>query len=98
MKDIVKDIANLILKAQSLADQHGLFPNHRELLKCPHCRLMEDVTIEGKLIVYRDGEKEIDSGLRFPEPDKNGVSCCPGCGRGVALELSRTKSTERRGQ
>lgn len=27
MKDVVEDIANLILKAQSLADQHGLFTN-----------------------------------------------------------------------
>ena len=98
MKDIVKDIANLILKAQSLADQHGLFPNHRELLKCPHCGLMEDVTIAGKLIVYRDGVEKIDSGLRFPEPDEKGMCCCPGCGRGVALELSRTKTTERRGK
>ena len=85
MKDIVEDIANLILNAQSLADQHGLFPNHRELLKFPHCGLMEDVTIEEKLIVYRDGAKEIDSGQHFPEPDKNGMCCCPGCGRRVDL-------------
>jgi hypothetical protein len=46
---------------------------------------MEDVTIAGKLIVYRDGVEEIDSGLRFPEPDKNGMSCCPGCGGKVEL-------------
>ncbi|MDN3511313.1 MAG: hypothetical protein NG784_08405 [Candidatus Jettenia sp.] len=70
MKDIVKDIENLILKAQSLADKHGLFPNHRELLDCQYCRLMEDVTIEGKLVVYREGKEDIDLGLRFPEPDE----------------------------
>ncbi|MBM2835460.1 MAG: hypothetical protein HW406_2621, partial [Candidatus Brocadiaceae bacterium] len=42
--------------------------------------------------------EKIDSGLRFPEPDEKGMCCCPGCGRGVALELSRTKTTERRGK
>lgn len=56
-----------------------------------------NATIEGKLVVYREGEEEIDSGLRFPEPDKNGVSCCPEYGRDVEMKLSRTKSTERRG-
>ena len=86
MKNTVEDIGNLILQAQRLAKQHGLFPNHRELLKCSHCGLMEDVTFEGKLIVYRDGAEEIDSGLRFPEPDEEGVSCCPRCGAVVRLE------------
>ena len=85
MKDIVKDIANLILKAQSLADQHGLFPNHRELLKCQHFGLMEDVTIEGKFIAYCDGAEEIVSRLSFPEPDKKEMCCCPGCGGKVEL-------------
>ncbi|GIL21395.1 MAG: hypothetical protein BroJett041_25090 [Candidatus Jettenia caeni] len=61
-------------------------------MECLHRGLMEDVTIEGKLVVYRKGKEDIDSGLWFPEPDKNVVNCCPGCGRGVALELLRTKS------
>lgn len=96
MKDIVKDIANLIRQAQRLAEQHGLFPNHRELLKCAHCGLMEDVAFDGKLMTYRDGAEGLDVGLRFPEPDEDGVSCCPGCGARIEKDLSSTKSTERR--
>ena len=35
---------------------------------------------------YPDGAEEVDIGLRFPEPDENGVSHCPGCGEVVRLE------------
>lgn len=86
MKDIVEDIGNRILQAQRLARQHGLFPNHRELLKCAHCGLMEDVAFDGRLMNYRAGAEDVDTGLSFPEPDKEGVSCCPGCGAVVRLE------------
>lgn len=86
IKYIVKDIAKLVLEAQSIAEQHGLFPNHRELLKCAHCGLMEDVAFDGKLMTYRDGAEDADTGLRFPEPNEDGVSCCPGCGAVVRLE------------
>lgn len=83
MKDIVEDIGKLILQARQLAKQHGLFPNHRELLKCAHCGLMEDVAFDGRLMTYRDGAEDVDTGLRFSEPDEDGVSCCPGCGARV---------------
>lgn len=83
---LVNDIARLLLEARRFAEEHGLFPNHRELLECRHCGLMEDVTIEGKLVVYHHGTEGVDIGLRFPEPDDNGVSRCPGCGKKVKTE------------
>lgn len=85
---LVHDVGRLILKAQRLAEEHGLFPNHRELMECRHCGLMEDVTFEGKLIVYHSGSDGVDTGLRFPEPDEDGASSCPGCGEKVKLEES----------
>ena len=47
--------------------------------------------IEGKCHLrrysaYRDDAIDVDTGLRFPEPDENGVSCCPGCGGKVKGE------------
>jgi len=48
--------------------------------------IKESVTFEGKLMSYPDGAEEVDIGLRFPEPDENGVSHCPGCGEVVRLE------------
>ena len=83
--ELVHDIGQLMLKAQRLAEEHGLFLDHRELMKCRRCGLMEDVTCEGKLIVYRTGSDEEDTGLRFPEPDEDCVSSCPGCGGLVKL-------------
>lgn len=84
--ELVRDIGQLMLKAQKLAEEHGLFLDHRELLECRSCGLMEDVTFEGMLIVYRTGSDRVDMGLRFPEPDEDGVSSCPGCGGLVKLE------------
>jgi len=84
--ELVHDIGQLMLKAQRLAEEHGLFLNHRELMECRHCGLMEDVTSEGKLIVYRAGLDGVDTGLRFPEPDEDSMSSCPGCGALVKLE------------
>lgn len=68
------------------ARELGLFTNDRELLECPQCGLKEDVTIEGFLCTYRDDAIDDDTGLRFPEPDDDGVSCCPGCGGKVKGE------------
>lgn len=82
--ELVNGIGQLMLQAQRLAEEHGLFPNHRELLACRHCGLKEDITFEGRLMTYYEGAEDVDTGLRFPEPDKNGVSKCPGCG-GVVL-------------
>ena len=63
-----------------------MFPNHREFLKCSHCGLKESVTFEGTLYTYRDDAIDVDTGLRFPEPDEDGYSRCPECGEVVRLE------------
>jgi len=83
--DLVKTIGNLFLETQKIAELHGLFPNHRELLEC-QCGLEEDVTMEGGLIVCRKGAEGVDVGLRFPEPNKRGKSRCPCCDRVVKCE------------
>ncbi|MEK7722366.1 MAG: hypothetical protein AAB359_08255 [Elusimicrobiota bacterium] len=50
------------------------------------CGLEEDVTTEGRLIVCR-GAEGVDTGLRFPEPDKRGKTKCPACGRADKVKL-----------
>ena len=89
MRDIVKSIGNRFLEIQKIAEQRGIFLNHRELLEC-RCGLEEDITTDGKLIVCRKGAEGMDVGLRFPEPDKRGKSRCPGCGRMLKLRRINT--------
>lgn len=86
--EFVHDIGQLILEAQELARQHGMFPNNREFLECRKCGLLEGTDFEGRLMTCYVGTEDIDSGLRFAEPDENGVSRCPGCGGIVKLEES----------
>ena len=81
----ITGLAVKMRKFEKLAEQQGLFLNHRELLECP-CGLQEDVLMGGRLIVCRKGAEGVDVGLRFPEPDKRGKSRCPGCGR-VVVEV-----------
>jgi predicted RNA-binding Zn-ribbon protein involved in translation (DUF1610 family) len=64
----------------------GMFTNDREFLECPNCGLKESVTCENILYTYRDGAFDDDVGLRFPEPDDDAVSACPGCGAEVKGE------------
>jgi len=83
--DLYKVAASLYeLKKQARA--LGMFTDDRELLECPQCGLKEDVTGHGILITYKGDAIGIDTGLRFPEPDDDGVSCCPGCGGKVVGE------------
>ena len=83
--ELVHDIGRLILNAQELARQHGLFPNNREFFECRKCGLLEGVTIENRLMTCYVGTEDIDAGLRFTEPDEKGESRCPGCGGLVKL-------------
>ena len=50
--DLVNAIGNLAMETQKIAEKHGLFLHHRELLEC-RCGLEEDVTMEERLIVCR---------------------------------------------
>ena len=82
MEDIiaaVKELGKLKCRARAV----GIFTNDRELLACPACGLIEDVTIEGLLITYpEDSSLMEDSGLRFKECD--GMFICPKCGMSIA--------------
>lgn len=83
------DLYKIAARLQALKKQArklGLFTNDRELLKCPGCGLKEDLAFDGTLCTYRDDAFDVDTGLRFPEPDDDGVSTCPGCGGKVKGE------------
>ena len=82
LHELAVGLQSLKKQAKALA----LFTNDRELLECPNCGLKEDVSFDATLCTYRDDEFDIDTGLRFPEPDDEGVSCCPGCGGEVRGE------------
>lgn len=57
----------------------GLFTHNRELLECPECDLVEDVTCEGFLFTYTSQNKNAaESGLRFEEVGE-GIFLCPVC-------------------
>ena len=83
------DLYKIAARLQALKKQAkalGMFTDDRELLECQHCGLKEDVTGHGILITYKEDAIIVDTGLRFPEPDEDGVSCCPGCGGRVQGE------------
>lgn len=85
----LNDLRELALRLQAVKEQArklGLFTDDRELLECPQCGLKEDVTCQGILYTYRGDAIGDDTGLRFPEPDAEGVSRCPGCGSEVRGE------------
>lgn len=65
------------LKARATA--LGVFTSDRELLACPGCGLVEDVTCDGLLITYMSSALERDSGLRFENTSSN-LFRCPACG------------------
>jgi len=80
---LVDQIAPLLRQLQALQDQArrlGLFPNDRDLLKCPSCGLTEDVLASGQLIT-NVGPGQPDTELRFIEPTADdGPFVCPACG------------------
>lgn len=58
----------------------GIFTDDRELLECPNCGLLEDVTSEGLLVTYpKDSADLKDCGLRFKRAGKTSFAC-PTCG------------------
>lgn len=76
MDDLSEGLQALKQQAQDL----GIFTNDRELLECRKCGLKESVAFDGVLFTRRGDTSLVDAGLRFPEPDKDGRSICPGCG------------------
>ena len=75
----LRDLASRMAELQEQARSLGLFPGNRELLECPKCGLLEDVTIEGKLITYVSSAEGQDSGFRFEETSP-GRFRCQACG------------------
>jgi len=71
--DLVHDIsrvAKAFVTVQRKADALGIFTSDRELLECPDCGLLEDVSIDGRLMTYKKDNVIIeDTGLRFQEID-----------------------------
>lgn len=85
-RKLVDDIGDAIRGVQDICRQHGIFDGHRELLECWNCGLMEDVAFDDRLMSYRAGAEDVDTGLQFLQPDEDGVSRCPGCGAVVISE------------
>jgi len=81
IRRLAKQIAALQERARSL----GVFPGDRELLECPKCGLLEDVTCNGRLITARPPAEGQDTGLRFQELPGNRFRC-PACGSMVHAE------------
>ena len=80
--ELLETIVKLNQGVQADMMRPGMFANHRELLECSGCGLMEDVSMSGLLITYRQYSKEKDTGLRFAETAP-GAFQCPSCGQTV---------------
>ena len=63
-------------QAKQQARALGIFTDDRELLECPSCGLLEDVTAEGLLVTYvKDSADLKDCGLRFHPVDETTFEC-----------------------
>jgi hypothetical protein len=90
----IRKVAARLAAVQKKARALGLFVDDRELLGCPGCKLVEDVTCNGLLATYfpnADGKPNSeavgkDTGLRFVELPK-GRFRCPSCGDIVKATL-----------
>ena len=76
-------LATLIRQLEQVKAQArllGIFTDDRELLECPNCGLLEDVTADGLLVTYsRRSRSRKDCGLRFSQMNENCFQC-PSCG------------------
>lgn len=80
LHELATQLADLQKRAKAL----GIFACDRELLKCPRCGLMEDVTSAGLLITCRATALGEDTGLRFVELAEL-VFRCPSCATRVGI-------------
>jgi hypothetical protein len=77
------ELARQLTQIRQQASALGIFTGDRELLECPSCGLLEDVTAEGLLVTYPNTSEEVnDSGLRFIPADESSFAC-PSCGTKV---------------
>ena len=76
---LVRQLEQVKAEARAL----GIFTDDRELLECPNCGLLEDVSAQGLLVTYpKDSVDLKDCGLRFRPLDKTRFAC-PKCGTSV---------------
>ena len=73
----------------------GVFTNDRELLECPRCGLLEDVTSTGLLITCRANALDEDTGLRFV-PLADNLFRCPSCARRVEALVDELEQTRKK--
>jgi hypothetical protein len=90
------ELARQLTELQKRAKALGVFANDRELLECPGCGLLEDVTSTGLLISCRADALGEDTGLRFVQLADN-LFRCPSCARRVEAppELEQTRKKRR---
>ena len=86
------ELARQLTGLQKRATALGVFANDRELLECPRCGLLEDVTNTGLLITCRADNLGEDTGLRFVQLADD-IFRCPSCASRVeaAAELERMR-------
>ena len=81
-KSLVDDLIPLVRELERIKQRAralGMFTDDRELLECPKCGLLEDVTAEGLLITYPKASEEMkDCGMRFKPVDESTFEC-PSC-------------------
>lgn len=77
--DGLHDLAQHLVDVKQRAEALGIFTDDRELLECPNCGLLEDVTAKGLLVTYpKDSVDPKDCGLRFHPVDETRFAC-PKC-------------------
>ena len=90
-RSIPRDLVVLsqkLAKAKVQARALGIFTDDRELLECPSCGLLEDVTFEGLLVTYpKDSADLKDCGLRFKRAGETSFAC-PTCGTKIKAVIS----------
>ena len=87
------ELARQLSDMQKRAKALGVFTNDRELLECPRCGLLEDVTSTGLLITCRANVLGEDTGLGFVQLADHTFRC-PSCAQQVeahAAELEKTR-------
>jgi hypothetical protein len=89
------ELARQLTDLQKRAKALGVFTNDRELLECPGCGLLEDVTSTGLLITCRADALGEDTGLRFVQLADN-IFRCPSCALRVEALLTELKQTRKK--
>ena len=97
MNPIDKKLHKLVTQLAALQKQAkalGVFTNDRELLECPRCGLMEDVTSSGMLITCRANALGEDTSLRFVELTDQ-IYRCPSCAQRIEVPSTDCKIEEK---